>query len=92
MEPKQMFKQMLDFNKIALDNTFNTMIMFQEQTETLGSMFMERNPLLHEEGKKAVKDWISTCKKGRDDFRKAVDDGFKKMEAFVADADRGLGE
>jgi hypothetical protein len=92
MEPKQMFKQLLDFNKTALDNTFNAMIMLQEQTETMGNMFMEKNPLLPEEGRKAVKDWISTCKQGRDDFRKVVDDSFKKMEAFAADAGRGLGE
>jgi len=86
MEPKQMFKQMFDFNKTALDNTFNTMIMFQEQAESVGNTFMEKNPLLPEEGRKAVKEWISTYKKGRDDFRKAVDEGFKKMEAFVAEA------
>jgi polyhydroxyalkanoate synthesis regulator phasin len=92
MEPKQMFKQMLDFNKTALDSTFNSMIMFQEQAETVGNMFMEKNPLLPEEGKKAVKDWISTYKKGRDDFRKAVDESLNKMEAFVADAGRGLSE
>jgi hypothetical protein len=92
MEPKQMFKQMLDFNKAALDNTFNTMIMFQEQTETVGNMLMEKNPLLPEEGKKAVKDWIRTYKKGRDDFRKAVDESFMKMEAFVADTGKGLSE
>jgi hypothetical protein len=92
MEPKQMFKQMFDFNKTALDSTFNAMIMFQEQAETLGNMFMEKNPLLPEEGKKAVKDWISTYKKGRDDFRKAVDEGLNKMETFVADAGRGVSE
>ena len=92
MEPKQMFKQMLDFNKTALDSTFNTMIMFQEQAETVGNMFMEKNPLLPEEGKKAVKDWISTYKKGRDDFRNTVDESLKKMEAFVVDTSKGFSE
>jgi polyhydroxyalkanoate synthesis regulator phasin len=92
MEPKQMFKQMLDFNKTALDSTFNAMVMFQEQAETVGNMFMEKNPLLPEEGKKAVKDWITTYKKGRDDLRKAVDEGLMKMESFVADAGTGLSE
>ena len=71
---------------------FKTMIMFQEQAETVGNMFMEKNPLLPEEGKKAVKDWISTYKKGRDDFRTAVDESFKKMESFVAEANQGQSE
>jgi polyhydroxyalkanoate synthesis regulator phasin len=89
MEPKQLFKQMYEFNKTAFDNTFDTMIMFQEQAENIGNVFMEKNQLLPEEGKKAVKDWINTCKKGRDDFRKAVDGSFKKMESLFADADKG---
>jgi len=92
MEPKQMFKQILDFNKTALDSTFNMMIMFQEQAETVGNMFMEKNPLLPEEGKKAVKEWISTYKKARDDFRKAMDESLQRMEAFAADAGKGLSE
>jgi polyhydroxyalkanoate synthesis regulator phasin len=92
MEPKQMFKQMFDFNKTALDNTFNTVILFQEQAEAVGNMFMEKNPLLPDEGKKVVKDWISTYKKGRDDFRTAVDESLKKMESFVADTSKGFSE
>lgn len=92
MEPKQMFKQMFDFNKTALDNTFNTVILLQEQAEAVGNMLMEKNLLLPEEGKQAVKDWIATYKNGRDDFRKAVDDSFKKMEAFVVDTSKGFSE
>lgn len=92
MEPKQMFKQMLDFNKAALDNTFKTMIMFQEQAEAVGNMFMEKNPLLPEESKKTVMEWVSTYKKSRDDFRTAVDEGLKKMESFVTDAGKTFSE
>ena len=92
MEPKQMFKQMIDFNKSAFANSFDTMVMFQEHTETMGNMFMEKAPLLPEEGKKAFKDWISAYKKGRDDFRTAVDESFKKMESFVAVANQGQSE
>ena len=92
MEPKQMFKEIIDFNKSAFASSFDTMIMFQEHTETMGNMFMEKTPLLPEEGKKAFKDWISAYKKGRDDFRTAVDESFKKMESFVAEANQGQSE
>jgi hypothetical protein len=88
MEPKQLFKQMIDFNKSAFATGFDAMVMFQEQTETMGNLFMEKAPLLPEEGKKAVQDWISACKKGRDDFRTAVDESFNKMESFVAEANQ----
>jgi len=33
MDPKQLAKQMVDFNKTAFDNSFNTMSTIQDQTE-----------------------------------------------------------
>ncbi|NTV54591.1 MAG: hypothetical protein HGA73_03925, partial [Syntrophaceae bacterium] len=37
---------------------------------------------MSDEGKKAAKDWASMYKKGYEDFKKLVDDNFKKMDAF----------
>ncbi len=42
MDPKQMTKQMIDFNKTAFDNTFNAMTFLQDQTEKMVSMYMDR--------------------------------------------------
>ena len=82
MDQKQVFKQMIDFSKAAFDNSFNAMVMLQEQTEKATSTLLDQATWLPAEGKKAVKDWIMAYKKGRDDFKKTVDENFKKVEAF----------
>lgn len=84
MEPKQIAKQVIDFNKTAFDNSFEAMIVLQDQTEKMVSTMLEQNSLLPAEGKKAVADWIKSYKKGRNDLKTAADEGFKKVESFFA--------
>ena len=82
MDPKQIAKQMIVFNKTAFDNNFRAMQALQEQTERLVSKFWEKSPMFPEEGKKAIGDWMTAYKKGCDDFKNVVDDNFKKVEDF----------
>lgn len=85
MDPKQLAKQMVDFNKTAFDNSFNTMSTIQDQTEKMFTSMMEQMVFFPEEGKKLVNEWIKTYKKGREDFKAAADENFKKVEAFFSD-------
>jgi len=84
MDPKQLAKQMVDFNKTAFDNSFNTMSTIQDQTEKMFTSMMEQMVFFPEEGKKLVNEWIKTYKKGREDFKAAADENFKKVEAFFS--------
>lgn len=84
MDQKQIAKQMMDFNKTAFDNTFNAMIVLQDQTEKLVARFLEKAPWFPEEGKKAINDWISTYRKGREDFKTSADDSYKKVTEYFA--------
>ena len=84
MDPKQIAKQMIDFNKAAFDNSFNAMAILQDQIEKMASTALEQNNMIPAEGKKAVSDWIKSYKKGRDDFKASADEGFKKVETFFA--------
>ncbi len=84
MEPKQIAKQMIQFNKTAFDNTFDAMNVLQEQTEKMMGMYLEQAPLLPAEGKKAINDWLKAYKKGRADFKAAADENYKKVEEFFA--------
>ena len=88
MDPKQIAKQMIQFNKTAFDTTFNAMTVLQEQTEKMMGMYLEQAPLLPAEGKKAINDWLKTYKKGREDFKTAVDENYKKVEDFIAGFDK----
>jgi hypothetical protein len=84
MDQSQIFKQMIDFNKATFDNTFNAMIMVQEQAERMVNTTLEQAAWLPKEGKKAIEDWIRAYKTGCEDFKKSVDDNFKKVEDFFA--------
>ena len=84
MDSKQMGKQMIDFYKTTFDNSFNTMMMFQEQIERLGAMYWGQMINLPEEAKKDLAELTKSCKKNCADFKKVVDDGFQKLESFSA--------
>ena len=86
MEPLKMAKQMIDFQKATFDNTFNAMVMLQDQTERMFGTFMEQATFLPEEGKKMLREWVEAFKKGREEFKKAVDESFGKLETYFAQA------
>ncbi len=88
MDQKQFVKQMIDFHKTSFDNSFNAMVMLQEQTEKMVSAVLEQATWLPDDGKNVLNQWIGAYKKGRDDFKKTVDDNFKKVEDYFSAADK----
>ena len=85
-EPGKMAKQMIEFQKTAFENSFSAMVMIQGQTEKIADQFITKNSIIPEEGQKMINEWRLSFKKGRDDFKKSVDENFKKMESFFEDA------
>jgi hypothetical protein len=82
MDQKQIAKQMIQFNKTAIDNSFKAMTMVYEQNEKMLAAFLEQATWLPQEGRKAIKDWMATYKSGCEDFKKLVDDSYAKVESF----------
>ncbi len=82
MDQKQVLKQMIDFNKAAFDNTFNAIAILQDQAESSSNTLLAQATWLPKEGKKAIDEWVKTCKTGRETFKKSVDESFKKVEDF----------
>ena len=83
MQPKQLLKQMVDFNKAAFENSFNTMLMLQEQMERMSRVYMDQAAGISAETKNAVNEWTQLYKKGLTDFKTKIDENFKKVEAFL---------
>lgn len=83
MESTQMAKQMIGFQKTVFENSFNTLSVVQDQTETMISNFMGQFPWVTEDGKKQMDETFAFTKKARDDFKKAVDDGYAKLEKLM---------
>ena len=84
MEPNAMLKQMLAFNKTAYDNSFNAMLMIQEQNAKMVDTFLEQASWMPDEGKKLIRDWVNAYKKGCEDFKKVADENYQKVDKFFA--------
>jgi len=84
MDMKKMNQQMIDLYKTTYDNSYNSMMMLQEQMERLGAMYWGQMVSLPEEVKKDMAEWTKSYKKNCAEFKKAVDDGFQKMESLSA--------
>jgi len=82
MEQKEIFRQMVDFNKGAFNNAYNAMVLVQDQTETLATTMLNQASWMPEEGKKAVREWVDVFKKGRETYKKTVEEAFRKVEAY----------
>ena len=78
-----MLKQMIDFNKYTFESAYNGMAMLEGQAEQMAKMMLDQAAWLPEEGKKAIAGWVDAYKKGREDFKKRVDESFARVEGFL---------
>jgi hypothetical protein len=83
MENTKIAKQMIGFQKTVFDNSFNALSVVQDQTETMINNFLGQLPWVTEEGKKQMGETAAFIKKARDDFKKAVDDGYVQFEKMI---------
>lgn len=82
MDVKKIARQMISLHKTMFDNNFQTMKSFYDQTERMVNKLCENSPVIQEEGKKAVSDWMKTFEKGYAEFKRLADENFKKVEAY----------
>lgn len=82
MDQKKIFKQMLDFNQATFDNSFDAMVLLQDQVERVAKTALSQTAWLPEDGLKAINEWAENYKTGRDNFKKYIDDNYTKMGTF----------
>lgn len=92
MDQGKMLKQALGVYKTAFDSTFDTICTVQDQTEKMMNLFLENATWLPDEGKKAILEWGKAYKKGRDEYKAAVDESYKKVEDFFTNMDKPKGK
>lgn len=84
MDPRNLMKQMLEFNRLAFDRSFNFLVMSQDQAEKIFNAWLEQAKFIPEEGRKAIAEWVKTYKKSRDEFKMRVDEAYKKLEEYFS--------
>ena len=79
METEKFAKQMIDFQKTAFDNTFTAVTMLQDQAERMVNTVIDQATWLPEESRRVIDEMVGAYKKGRTDFKGAMDENFEKM-------------
>lgn len=83
MDQKTMVKQAVEFQKSTWDSMYQSMVTLQDQAEKTVGSFLDRVPWMPEESKKVALEWGHMYKKGREDLKRVVDDGYDKMESYL---------
>jgi hypothetical protein len=90
MDTKTLVSQMIDVQKSSFDNGYETIITLQDQAEKIVNAFLDQATWIPSESRGAMSEWTNMYKKGRDDFRKLVDDGYNKVGGYVSSIFSGL--
>ncbi len=83
-QQKQMLKQMIEFNQATFNNAYNAIALLQDQFERVAGTVLDQATWLPAEGRQAIQNWVESYKTGREQFKKYVDDSYKKVEEFFA--------
>ena len=88
MDQKKLIKQALDFNKNAFNNGFNALVVLQDHTERIYNAALENATWIPKEGKNTLGEWIGSYKKGRENYKDAVNAGFEQLEGVLGAANK----
>ncbi|MFO7558303.1 MAG: hypothetical protein R6X10_05700 [Desulfobacterales bacterium] len=83
MDQKKIIKQALDFNKNVFNNVFNALVVMQDHAERACNTALENANWIPKEGKNTLGEWVASCKKGRETYKDAVNDGFQQLESVL---------
>lgn len=84
MEQNQIIKQMVAFNQATFNNSFNALVLLQDQFERVAQTAIDQADWLPAEGQKAIDSWVEAYKTGRDNYKKYMDDSYQKVEQYLA--------
>ena len=83
MDPKATQKMMFEGMRTAMRMNFDTMNAIQEQMERTWKVFLEQSGDARKEAEKALDEWLDNMRKGREEFRRNLEDGIRKMEDLL---------
>jgi hypothetical protein len=82
MDQKQLLKQMMEFNQATFNNTFNTLVMMQDQFERAADTVLEQATWLPAEGRNAVENWVQSYKTGRENYKQFMEESYRQVEKY----------
>lgn len=79
-EQTQMFQQINDFQKTAMNASFKTMEMFQNRMDRMMNLFIEQSQWASEKWGTAMTDWTRMYNEGCEKVMKTAGEKFTGME------------
>lgn len=86
MENNRLLKQAIDYNRNLFNGAFRAWTQAQENIGQLTGNALSQTHWLPEDGKTALSGWTGACKQGQEEYRKAVNEGFNKLEELFGHA------
>jgi hypothetical protein len=83
MNQSDLFKQTISFNKTSFNSAYDATVLVQDQFEKVATSILDQAAWMPEEGRKAIDSYMDVYKSGRDQFKKYMDDSFKKAEEIL---------
>jgi hypothetical protein len=86
MNRTQIARKLLEFNKIIIDKSFDSLMMVRDQNERLITRSLEKLPI-PDEGKKAIIRWSELYKSSSEKSKAMMDEGYKNIVQYLDQAE-----
>jgi Asp/Glu/hydantoin racemase len=83
MNQSDFIKQTINFNQTSFNSAYDATVMVQDQFEKVATSIMDQAAWVPEEGRKAIDNYVDVIKSGRQQFKKYMDDSFKRAEEIL---------
>jgi hypothetical protein len=88
MEPLEIAKQTLHLSKVTFDNTYDAMLLLQEQSQRLIDIYLEQMVAFRDEGKKIADTLMESCRTNGKEFKTTLENDCAICAAFLYDAEK----
>jgi predicted outer membrane protein len=85
MDQLQMAKQMMQMYKLAFDNNYNMIMGAYEQNKLMLNAMLSQASDFPVEVKNAIDEWLKTYKKGCEELKEMIDQGYRMVEKTMSD-------
>lgn len=82
-DPVNASEEVLKFVKSSFETGFDTAVKIQDLNEKAFKDWLDKGKEVQADAVLMVNDFIENAKKGRDEYRKVVDNGFNKIEEVL---------
>lgn len=83
MNQSDILKRAIDFNQTSFNSAYDATLLIQDQFEKAATSALDQASWMPAEGRKAIDNYVEVCKSGRDQFKKYVDESFKRAEEIL---------